>query len=180
MRATRLRFEFAPGARPGPRIGRYLLAASLVLLVLELAPVGLALATRQQDRVALEALAARRSSSDRRASPSDRPDPAYVARVKAANQVAKNLTMPWADLLAALESAPQQSVALMAVEPSSAKKVFRLTAEARDSKAMLAYVDALRQDHRLEGVVLVSHQLQVQAPGRPIRFQLQAGWEPAP
>jgi Tfp pilus assembly protein PilN len=180
MRTARLRFEFAPGARSGPRIGRYLLVAGLVLLVLELTPIGLALTTRQQDRVALEALATRRASSDQLLSTPARPDPAYVARVKAASQVAKNLTMPWSDLLAALESAPQESVALMAVEPSSAKKVFRLTAEARDAKAMLAYVDALRKDRRLDGVVLVSHQLQVQAPGRPIRFQLQAGWEPAP
>ncbi len=180
MRAARLNLDFAPGARTGPKLGRYLLVAGLVLLALEVAPIGIALATRQQDRDALAALAARRSASDRAMATPAKPDPAYAAQVKVANQVAKSLAMPWADLLAALESAPQQSVALLAVEPSTAKKVFRLTAEARDPKAMLAYLDALRNDHRLEGVVLVSHQLQLQTPGRPIRFQLQAGWEAMP
>jgi hypothetical protein len=101
-------------------------------------------------------------------------------RLRAANQVARNLAAPWADLLGALESAPRESVALLAIEPSSAKKSFRLTAEAKDAKAMLGYLEALREDHRLDSVVLVSHQVQEKAPGRPTRFQLQAGWGAAP
>ncbi|HEV7577990.1 MAG TPA: hypothetical protein VGO85_18310 [Caldimonas sp.] len=180
MKAARLRLEFAPGARSRPLVGPYLLAAGLALLALELAPIGLALATRQQDRAALDALAARRVASDRALSTPAKVDPASVARARLADQVAKHLSMPWADLLASLESAPQQSVALMAVEPSAAKKVFRLTAEARDANAMLSYLDALRRDRRLDNVILVSHQVQERAPGRPIRFQLQAGWEATP
>lgn len=160
--------------------GRYLLAAGIILLAFELVPFGLALATRQQERDAVEALAARRLASVRALSSPAKPDPALAAQIKVADQVARSLAMPWGDLLAALESAPQESVALLAIEPSTAKKVFRLTAEARDSKAMLAYLASLRTDHRLDNVVLVSHQLQVQTAGRPIRFQLQAGWEATP
>ena len=44
---------------------------------------------------------------------------------------------------------------------------------------MLAYLAALQNDRRLVNVALVSHQVQVQAIGRPIRFHLQAGWEAA-
>jgi hypothetical protein len=180
MKASRLRMEFAPGVRARPRVGWYLLGVALTLLAFELASIGLAFATRQQERAAFDALVARRLASDRALSTPTKADPAYVARARLADRVAKNLSLPWSDLLASLESAPQDSVALLAVEPSAAKKVFRLTAEARDAKAMLGYLDALRKDRRLDGVVLVSHQVQEKAPGRPIRFQLQAGWEPTP
>jgi Tfp pilus assembly protein PilN len=66
------------------------------------------------------------------------------------------------------------------VEPSAAKRNIRITAEARDALDMLAYVAALQQDPRLSGVILLSHQVQAQAPGMPLRFQLQAGWGPVP
>ena len=39
---------------------------------------------------------------------------------------------------------------------------------------------ALQHDPRLSSVVLVSHQVQAQAPGTPIRFQVQAQWGDTP
>jgi hypothetical protein len=175
MRAAPLRLEFAPGAKPAPTLGKYLLAAGALLLGIEVVPFAIGLATRQDDLAALAALDGRAARPARKAAPAVK-DAAYVARVRSVSQVARSLTTPWADLLEALESAPQQAVALLAIEPSTAKKSFRLTAEAKDAHAMLAYLEALRKDRRLDSVVLISHQLQVQAPGKPLRFQLQAGW----
>lgn len=179
MRASAIRLEFAPRARRHPVVGWLLLAGAGAVLVAALVPLGGALSERSHELNALAELDARRADGDRPKPSTVKPDPAYLARVKSAQQVAKSLTAPWAGLLDAIESAPQQSVALLAVEPSSAKQSFRLTAEARDAKAMLAYLAALQNDRRLVNVALVSHQVQVQAIGRTIRFQLQAGWEAA-
>lgn len=180
MKTSLLRLEFAPGVRPRPTLGRYLLAGAIVLTAIELAPMALGLVTLRQDRATLAELDQRPHAEPHERVTKVKVDPASVARLRAANQVARKLTTPWADLLGAIEAAPQQSVALLAIEPSAAKKAFRLTAEAKDSKAMLGYVEALRRDRRLESVVLVSHQLQEKAPGRPTRFQLQAAWGPLP
>ena len=153
-----------------------MLVGAVVLLAVQLAALGGAVSERRRDLQALAELDARQSDAARPRPVSAKPDPAYLARVKSAQRVAKNLTAPWVDLLDAIESAPQQSVALLAVEPSTAKQTFRLTAEARDPAAMLAYLAALQKDRRLVSAFLVSHQVQLQTPGRPIRFQVQAGW----
>jgi hypothetical protein len=175
MRAARLRLEFAPGAKQGPALGKCLFAGGVLLLAIEVVPFAIGLATHQDDLARLAAFEGRPARPARNAAPPLK-DPTYLARVRSVNQVSKNLTTPWADLLEALESAPQQAVALLAVEPSTSKKSFRLTAEAKDAAAMLAYLEALRKDPRLDAVVLISHQQQVQTPGKPLRFQLQAGW----
>jgi hypothetical protein len=179
MKAPTMRLEFAPRARRHPVVGWLLLAGAVALLVAALMPLGLALSAREHDLRTLAELDARQAAGPKLRPTTAKPDPAYLARVKSAQQVAKSLTAPWPGLLDAIESAPQQSVALLAVEPSSAKQSFRLTAEARDMKAMLAYLEALQKDRRLVAVALVSHEVQVQAAGRPIRFQLPAGWGPA-
>jgi Tfp pilus assembly protein PilN len=179
MKVAKLRLEFAPNARRHPVAGWLLRAGAVAVLVAALVPFGFAVSAREHALHALAELDARQSDEAKPRPSTAKPDPAYLARVKSAQQVAKSLTAPWAGLLDAIESAPQQSVALLAVEPSSAKQSFRLTAEARDAKAMLAYLEALQSDRRLVNVALVSHQVQVQAPGRPIRFLLQAGWGPA-
>jgi Tfp pilus assembly protein PilN len=61
-----------------------------------------------------------------------------------------------------------------------AKRSVRLTAEARDDTEMLAYLAALQQDPQLSSVILASHQVQSQAPGTPVRFQIQASWGESP
>ena len=45
---------------------------------------------------------------------------------------------------------------------------------------MLDYVAALQADRRLSQVVLVSHQVQTQAVGKPVRFQMQSAWGATP
>ena len=96
--------------------------------------------------------------------------PAPVAAPAPANEPVTYLT------LSALEAAPHENVALLGIEPSIAKQQVRLTAEARDPEAMLDYVAALQADPRLSQVVLVSHQVQTQAAGKPVRFQMQSAW----
>lgn len=172
---TPLSLDFAPNAHPSHWIGSGLFA----LLVLALAWQGIQLATVFQERrhevATLASLSAPKAVAGSLGK-AGKLDPSQAARLRAARQVEQGLDKPWADLLNALEDAPHQAVALISVEPSASKQTVRLTAEARDSKEMLAYVGALQKDARLTAVVLVSHQVQAQAPGEPVRFQLQAEW----
>lgn len=176
MKAPPLRLEFAPGARPRSRLGWAMLVCAVMVLVLQLTMLASTWSDRRRLAQTLAQLDARQRDAGRPRPGAAKPDPAYLAKVKSTQQVAKHLGAPWVDLLDALESAPQQSVALLAAEPSTSKQSFRLTAEARNLPAMLAYVAALQKDPRLVSVVLVSHQVQVQTPGQPVRFQVQAGW----
>ena len=180
MTAPRLRLEFAPGARHVPWLGVAMLIASGALLgagAWELARV-LAGNARQADTLA--ALEARRGNATAHAARALAPEPGELARTRAVRQLAQQLVTPWADLLESLESAPNLSVALLSVEPSVAKRSLRLTAEARGAADMLDYLGALQRDTRLHSVILVSHQVQAQSPGSPLRFQIQAAWGAGP
>lgn len=96
--------------------------------------------------------------------------------IKFANSVVERLTLPWEDLLQALEATTTGDVALLSVEPDAQRKLLRITAETKNKSDMLAYVDRLSGSRRLTGVHLVSHQVGNQEPGQPVRFSMQAYW----
>jgi hypothetical protein len=98
---------------------------------------------------------------------------------KAANQIARELQMPWAEMLAALEAIPAPEVALLGVEPSALRHVVRITAEAKNSAAMLDYLQALQGGRQFSDVWLTSHLVQAQTPGVPVRFIVQLKWSGA-
>jgi hypothetical protein len=174
-----LQLEFAPQARrPAP--------ASLALLLLCLLALGLSLlalvrslAEQTQQTRQLAAL----SGPPRAPAPANpqaqKRDPLELARVQLVRKTARSLATPWAELLGALEAKPAD-VALLSVEPSAGSRRVTLTAEAAGAPQMLAYLRTLQADPRLHEVVLVSHQLQAQAPGTPLRFQLAARWGDGP
>jgi hypothetical protein len=178
MKTAALQIDFAPGARRVSWVGRGLLLAGAVLLVAGLAQGGRLLEQRAQAKSTLAGVEARQTHASA-APPARKPDARQVALIRATHQVAGDLTTPWSRLLASLGS-PGKDVALLSVEPSVAKRSVRLTAEARDAAGMLDYLAALQHDARLSYVVLLSHQVQSQAPGTPIRFQVQAQWGDAP
>lgn len=98
---------------------------------------------------------------------------------KAAHQIARELQMPWAEMLAALEAVPAPEVALLGVEPSALRHVVRITAEAKNSAAMLDYLQALQAGREFQDVWLTSHLVQAQTPGTPVRFIVQLKWSGA-
>lgn len=107
---------------------------------------------------------------------SERDAKRVAEEVKVADSIAGRLTLPWADLFDALEASSMSNVALLAIEPDVAKRVLRITAEAKTKNDMLAYVDKLNEDRRLLNVHLMEHQLQPTTPGEPVRFSIQASW----
>jgi Tfp pilus assembly protein PilN len=67
-------------------------------------------------------------------------------------------------------------VALLALEPDARRRSLRITAEARNSDDMLAYVAKMQEQGWFASVALVRHEIAEQEPNRPLRFQLSAQW----
>jgi Tfp pilus assembly protein PilN len=55
----------------------------------------------------------------------------------------------------------------------------RITAEAKNSDDMIAYVEALQHIEWFTTVLLARHEINEQDPNHPIRFQIDAQWRPA-
>jgi hypothetical protein len=64
---------------------------------------------------------------------------------------------------------------LLAIRPNAAGKSVQISGEARDMKAALAFVEALRREP-LDNAALLSHQLKQNDPQRPIIFEISATW----
>lgn len=176
MKKNRIRIDFASGARrvawqaflfPG------LAFMALAVGSLEIEKVLTSHAELAEQLASLETRRPSGAPAALRSTPSSKGE---LTQTRAIRQVAQKLVTPWSDLLQSLESTPSRAVALLAVEPSASKRTLRLTAEARTLPDMLAYLGALQRDARLSSVVLVSHQIQTQVPGSPVRFQIQAHW----
>jgi Tfp pilus assembly protein PilN len=93
---------------------------------------------------------------------------------KNAASVVRQLTLPWAALIGTLEQAATREVAILQLQPDAEQRLLRLSAEARDREAMFAYLRRLGAAQGLAEVHLVSHQIQLDDPQRPIQFTVQA------
>lgn len=108
---------------------------------------------------------------------------ATAADIKQAAVVSERLSLPWDGLLRGIERAAtqrDQDVALLAIRPDAHRRVVKITGEARDFPAMVAYVNLLAQDASMDDVYIESHQIQQQDTQRPVRFELAAHWRVAP
>ena len=91
-----------------------------------------------------------------------------------AKSVATQLNYPWESLLILVESVAHPDVALLALDPKGSNSQIRVTAEAKDAAAMVAYVSSLQKHPLLQRALLTSHIVQLQQPGEPVRFQILA------
>ena len=179
-----LKIDFsAPGLRPFLYRLRWreLAGAALGLLLLLGAAVGghrLLDAERTHAAALLRAemLQARLEREAGRAAPAPSTTLVSSAQAAAVNGAVLRLNLPWQELQAALGHATPSGVALLALEPDAAKRTLKITAQSRNSAAMLAYLHALKQQPMFSSVVLVRHEIHDQEPGAPIHFQLQTQW----
>jgi len=100
--------------------------------------------------------------------------------VQRANEVLRQLSLPWDSLFLTMESAAGEEVALLALEPDAEKQVVKVSGEARDFTSLLNYVTRLEAQEAFGPVYLQSHQVQLQDPQQPVRFALHAVWKGAP
>jgi Tfp pilus assembly protein PilN len=146
----------------------------LVVLVLSLAVAG-ELVLRYRDT---QAELARLQLADKLISPERRlptiPKERLEAEAKSAEAVVRELALPWAGLIQAIEQAGTRDVALLQLQPDAETRSVRLTAEARSREAMFDYLRRLSAAHTLSEVHVISHQVQRDDPQRPIQFSVQA------
>jgi Tfp pilus assembly protein PilN len=101
-------------------------------------------------------------------------------QVKAAEAAVRQLTLPWAALIEVLEDATTNDVAVLQVQPEAQQRLLRITAEARNHKAMLQYQSNLAAARVLDNVHLLNHQVQLEDPQKPLQFSIQATFKAAP
>ena len=100
--------------------------------------------------------------------------------VRHANDVLRQLTLPWDQLFESIEAAGSTDVALLALAPDRDKRLVRIGIEAKNATAGLGYLRSLENQEVFQSVQLQNHQVQLQDPEKPIRFNLQATWKGLP
>lgn len=98
------------------------------------------------------------------------------AQAQFVNSAIGQLNLPWRDLLDAVTAATPRQIALLALDPDPRKQLLKLTAEAKTSDDMVAYVAELKQQELFASVTLTRHEINDQDPNRPLRFQVEAIW----
>lgn len=93
-----------------------------------------------------------------------------------ANEVLRQLSLPWENLFRAVEASAEQDVTLLGMEPDVEKRIVRISCEARNIAAMLSYIKRLELQRMFGGIYLQNHQIQEQDPEKPVRFSLVASW----
>jgi hypothetical protein len=100
--------------------------------------------------------------------------------IKSAEAVVRQLALPWAAMVHAVEGASAPEVAVLQMQPDAQQRQLRLTAEARNERAMLDYLERLAAAQVLGDVHLASHQVMLEEPRRPIHFTVLARLKGAP
>lgn len=176
----RLPIDFAPPSvqrtlyRTG--MGAWLLVFVALLLWLGAAFLGWRLLVQQQaDEARLAAAATRARAPVVVAVASAQPKISEV-QAAAVNAAVMQLNLPWRALHDAIGAATPPTIAMLALEPDARKRSMKITAEAKTSDAMIAYVEELKRQELFAGVVLTRHEINDQDANRPIRFQIEAEW----
>jgi Tfp pilus assembly protein PilN len=175
----KVRIDFAPPglARSVLRTPRLAWAAALVLgfAAMSLAFAHAALERRQHEIALLQAQSRVRTQAPPPVPVSVRA-PVPEAQAAAVNAAVLQLNLPWRALHDAVQAGTPASIALLALEPDARRNTVRITAEARSSDDMIAYVERLQTVRWFSAVTLARHEINEQDPNRPIRFQLDAQW----
>jgi hypothetical protein len=93
-----------------------------------------------------------------------------------ARETAQRLSMPWDKLFGALESAADEHVALLAIEPDARAGTVVISGDSKDYLAALTYVLNLSRAEALSHVQLARHEIKSNDPQKPVAFSVSAAW----
>jgi len=165
MRALRLDFS---RTRPAPRWTAPLLLAIAMVFAGDAAFSFLSTLKDVRDsETALAKLEPRTYSPSRKAS---------VEEVAAARETVQRLSTPWDSLFTALESAADEHVALLAIEPDPKSGTVLISGDSKDYLSALTYVLNLGRSEALSHVQLARHEVRTTEPQRPVSFSVSATW----
>jgi len=170
MRSHRLELDYVAAARGVHWAGAILLAVALGVA----ANIVFRYYDARRELASLEAMQGLLDFQGKpgRAVPKER----LEEETKQIDAVVKQLTLPWAQMIEALESASGGEVAVLQLQPEAQQRVLRVLAEAKTRQAMLAYLRRLDETKVLSEVHLLSHQVQIDDPMRPVQFGVQASY----
>lgn len=97
---------------------------------------------------------------------------------KYAQEVLKHLNLPWEDLFSVLEKAVNEDIALVSLKPDPVRGQVRISGEARNLYAMLAYAERLQDQKYFTDVTMAEHEIVAKGGDKPVHFQLLAKWKP--
>lgn len=178
MRA--LRIDYQRSNKPPPWLGLGMLVAALAALAL-MGSYYQALNQRVafwESRVErIERLSSHRALVSRPLT--EQAARAQLLEVKQANQVVRQLSLPWNALFKAVETSGGKDIALLSLEPDMQKGTVKISGEAKDLTALLKYVKQLATREVFGSVFLQNHQIQLADPEKPLHFSLLAHWKDA-
>jgi hypothetical protein len=172
-----LHLDFLAGRRRSSKLGYLFLLAGLALAGWQLLNYSEQLQANAELRFDVKSMLARVNGNDRDVKKPLPLTPGERTAMSQARSLTAQLNYPWASLLNLIETAQHPDVALLALEPKSRNGQLRLTGEAKDAPSMLAYVGGLQNNPLLQNALLTTHQMQVQQPGTPLKFQIVAQWK---
>ena len=165
----RLELDFRKRGPASPWTGRLLLAIALAFA----ADVAL---SYKAVRASLDSNEARIAAAQPRPAPQRKASPEEVA---AARDTVQRLGMPWHRLFGALESAANDNVALLGIEPDPKAGTVVISGDSKDYLAALTYVLNLSQAEPLSRVQLVRHEAKANDPQGAVSFAVSAAWSGA-
>ncbi|WP_036303712.1 hypothetical protein [Methylotenera sp. L2L1] len=89
------------------------------------------------------------------------------------------LTIPWNELLVAVEKSDIQDVAILSLEPNRKKEQVILSGEAKNLQAVIDYINRLEEQVMLSKVYLQKHSVDEVSTSKRTRFTLIAQWNSA-
>ncbi|MES2016632.1 MAG: hypothetical protein V4484_09055 [Pseudomonadota bacterium] len=156
--------------------GAWMLAAVALLACLACAVLGWRLLAQQRQNAAQLAAAQTRAKTPLTVAVAAPVAPISEQQQAAVNSAIMQLNLPWRALHDAIGAATPPGIALLALEPDARRRSIKVTAETRNSDAMIAYIEALKEQELFTAVSLTRHEINELDPNRPIRFQLDAEW----
>ena len=159
---------------------RRLRLAGLMVMALALGVAGTLLHKHQSAQQRLQQLQAAESLLSSARAPRVVPRERLDEQLKSAQATVRQLALPWAELIDALERSAMREVSLLNIQPDAQQRLLRLTAEARSEAQMLEYLRRVGAAGRFSEVHLVSHQLREDEGPRRVQFSLQATFRAGP
>lgn len=99
-----------------------------------------------------------------------------TAQAEVVNHAIMQLNIPWRDMFDAIEQATPDSIALIELVPEASKQRLKVTAQAKDSDAMLTYLEQLKHQSFFSGLVLTSHVMEQSDLQQSVRFTFEVSW----
>ena len=177
MQMNLLRLDYQRSMKPFPVEGVILLLLTIVALILT-GGYYYRLVTRISGLEASQDKFER--AANRRVNGKHREVREMVQEIKHANEVLRQLSLPWGNLFQAVEASADREVTLLAMEPDIEKHIVRISCEAKNIAAMLNYIKRLEKRHEFGSVYLQSHRIQERDPEKPVRFSISADWGGVP